>query len=119
MPKLSAMQRAIRDLKSNWRDGKTLKEIADLHRVDAGNLERAFKNREGITVKQYVDRQRKVYIVSRLTDETVFGYEIGAELGFVDELAFYRWVRRAFGVSFVNLRSQFVTIRQQKRHDKK
>lgn len=119
MPKLSAMQQALRDLKYNWRDGKTLKEIADRHRVDAGNLERAFRNREGMTAKQYVDRQRKAHVVLRLTNKTVFGYEIGAELGFAGEVAFYRWVKRVFGISFAQLRSQFVTIQQQKKHDKK
>jgi hypothetical protein len=46
MPKPTAMTRAIRYLKSNWRNGKTLKEVADRYGVDAGNLERAFRNRE-------------------------------------------------------------------------
>jgi len=119
MPKPSAMERAIRHLEANWREGKTLKEVADLYHVDSGNLERAFRKREGMTVKQFVDQKRKAHVVSRLTKKTVFGYEIGAELGFADELAFYRWVRRAFGVSFTKLRSQLVTIRQQKKHDKK
>ena len=83
-----------------------MKEVADRYRLDSGNLERAFKNREGVTFKQFVDERRKAHVVSRLTKKTVFGYEIGAELGFADELAFYRWVKRAFGVPFTTLRKR-------------
>jgi iron complex transport system substrate-binding protein len=90
--------------KANWREGKTLKEVADLFRVDAGNLERAFRNREGMTVKQFIDQRRKAHVMSRLQNKTVLGYEIGTELGFADDMAFYRWVRRAFGISFAELR---------------
>jgi len=61
----------------------------------------------------------KAHVTSRITDKTVVGYKIGAELGFANKLAFYRWAKRAFGVSFARLRSQFMTIRQQKKHDKK
>lgn len=100
----SAIAQAIRHVKSNWQAGKSLKEVAELYRVDAGNLERSFRNREGITVKHYIDQQRKEYVTSRLADKSVRGYEIGAELGFADDLSFYRWVKRAFGSSFVKLR---------------
>lgn len=54
MPKPTATEKAICYLRSNWRDGKTVKEIAELFHLDAGNLERAFKKREGMTVKQFV-----------------------------------------------------------------
>jgi methylphosphotriester-DNA--protein-cysteine methyltransferase len=103
MPKPTTIERAIKYIKANWREGKTLKEVAELYRVDAGNLERAFKNREGMTCKQFVDERRKAYVVSRLTKKSAFGYEIGEELGFANGRAFYRWVQRAFGVSFAEL----------------
>jgi methylphosphotriester-DNA--protein-cysteine methyltransferase len=119
MPKPTAIERAIKYIKANWRAGKTLKEVAELHGVNAGNLERAFRNREGVTIKYYVDQRRKTYVMAQLKNKTHFGYEIGAELGFANGRAFYRWVKRAVGVSFATLRSQFVTIRQQKQHDKK
>jgi methylphosphotriester-DNA--protein-cysteine methyltransferase len=119
MPKPLAIAQAINFIKSNWREGKSLKEIAERHGVDAGNLERAFRNHEGVTVKQFVDRKRKAHVISSIADKAVFGYEIGAELGFAGDTAFYRWVKRAFGVSFAELRSRFVTIRHQKKHDKK
>jgi methylphosphotriester-DNA--protein-cysteine methyltransferase len=119
MAKPTAIGRAIKYIKANWRKGKTLKEVAELYRVNAGNLERAFRKREEMTVKQFVDQRRKAYVVSRLTGKTMFGYEIGAELGFANGRAFYDWVQRAFGISFATLRSRFVTSRQQKTHDKK
>ena len=104
MPKPSAIERAIKYIKANWRKGKSLKEVAQRYRVDAGNLERAFKSREGVTIKQFIDERRKAYVVSRLIHATVYGYELGAELGFADGRAFYRWVQRAFGVAFAELR---------------
>jgi len=106
LPKPSAIEQAISHLKSHWRDGKSLKEVAELFHVDAGNLERAFRSREGATVKHFIDQRRKQYVTSRLADKSVRGYEIGAELGFADDLAFYRWVKRAIGISFAKLRKR-------------
>lgn len=112
MPKHSAIARAIDFLKTNWLAGKSLKEIAHHHRVDAGNLERAFRKQEGMTVKQFVDQKRKEHVRARLADKKFLGYAIGAELGFANDLAFYRWVRRAFGVSFAKLRAQVSSDRK-------
>jgi len=106
LPKPSAIEQAISHLKAHWRDGKSLKEVARLLRVDAGNLERAFHHHEGETVKHFIDGRRKQHVTSRLADKSVRGYEIGAELGFADDLAFYRWVKRAFGISFAKLRKR-------------
>lgn len=106
MPKQSAIAQAIDFLKTSWLCGKSLKEIAHLHRVDAGNLVRAFRKQEGMTVKQFLDAKRKEHVLARLSDKEFLGYAIGAELGFANDLAFYRWVKRAFGVSFAELRSR-------------
>ena len=119
MPKPSALEQAVLHLKSHWRDGKSLKELAELFSVDAGNLERAFRGREGMTVKHFVDERRKEHVSSRLADKGVRGYEIGAELGFANDLAFYRWVNRAFGVSFVKLRAQARRKPTPQKRDKK
>ena len=102
--KRSAIDQAIIYIKSNWRDGKTVKEVANFHEVDAGNLERAFRNRAGVTIKRYVDEQRKKYVLSQLNGKMKLGYEIGAAIGFSEDLSFYRWVKRAFGISFKALR---------------
>ncbi len=106
MPKSSSITQAIHYLQSHWREGQTLKEVAELHRVDAGNLDRIFRNQEGMTIKQFIDQQRKEHVLLRLTNKAILGYAIGAELGFANDLAFYRWVKRAFGVSFSVLRAQ-------------
>jgi len=119
MAKLTMIERAINDIKSHWRDGKTLKEIAERHGVDAGNLERAFHRREGVTIKQFIDQQRKAYVRSHLLDPKIYGHEIGTALGFPNKRAFYRWVQRAFGISFVALRAQVRDKTATKRDDKK
>jgi iron complex transport system substrate-binding protein len=119
MPKPTAIERAIKYIKAHWREGKTLKEVAELYRVDAGNLERAFRKREGMTVKQFVDERRKAYVVSQLINKTVFGYELGAELGFANGRAFYRWVERAFEVAFAELRKRAKSDLRNKREQRK
>ena len=102
----SGIEQAIQYIKTNWKQGKTLKEIAQIHRVDPGNLARAFRAKEGTTVKAFVDEKRKQYVLQTIKDSNPFAYEIGAELGFSNDLAFYRWVKRAFGIPFAQLRSR-------------
>lgn len=119
MAKITAIERTINTIKTRWRDGKTLKEIAGRHRVDAGNLERAFHRREGVTIKQFIDQQRRAYLLSRLVDLKLYGHEIGTQMGFPSKRAFYRWVRRAFGISFTTLRVQARDNAATKRDDKK
>ena len=119
MPKSTAIAPAIRHLKTNWHDGKTLKEVAHLYGLDAGNLERAFRKQEGMTVKQFIDQKRKEHVLACLANRTILGYAIGAELGFANDLAFYRWVKRAFGVSFLALRERAQRPVAKVRHDKK
>ncbi|MBA4312478.1 MAG: hypothetical protein C0417_07590 [Chlorobiaceae bacterium] len=97
------MQKAIDYIKTNWRGGKSLKEIAKIHKIDPGNLEREFRNTEGMTVKHYTDGKRKEYLVQLISKDDAFGYEMGAKLGFETDRAFYRWVKRAFGISFREL----------------
>jgi methylphosphotriester-DNA--protein-cysteine methyltransferase len=100
---MSSIDHAIRFIKKSWKEGKTLKEIAHDHRLDPGNLDREFRKAEGITVKQYVDARRKRAFERALRRGGRFGYEIGTLLGFKNDLAFYRWVRRAYGKSFRSL----------------
>ena len=62
---------------------------------------------------------RKEYVVSKLTNSDLRGYEIGDELGFQDDLAFYRWVKRAFGVSLKELRTQVQSKKMTRKRNKK
>lgn len=100
MSKSLRMQHAVLYVTTHWKKGKTLAQIAAMHGVDSGNLERAFKQVKGVSFKQFLDEERRKYILTRLQKDHVFGYEIGSELGFADDLAFYRWVQRVFGVSW-------------------
>ena len=111
MPTPSGIQKAIDYIKANWKEGRTLKEIASIHRIDPGNLARAFRAKEGATFKEYMDGKRKQYVTETLRNSGQFGYEIGADLGFKSDLAFYRWTKRTFGTKFSGLRSGL--------HDKK
>lgn len=115
----AAMGRAMRFIKAEWRNGKSLKEVAQRYHMDAGNLERAFHRREGVTIKQFIDQQRKSYLLARLGDPKIFGHEIGTAMGFPQKRAFYRWVQRAFGISFVALRAQIRDKAVIKSNDKK
>ena len=101
-----AIEQAIEYIKSSWKEGKNLQEVASMYGVDPGNLDRAFRNAEGVTEKHFVDLRRKDFVLSRIKLDSVLGYEIGQELGFTSDLAFYRWVKRAFGVSFHDMRAR-------------
>ena len=102
----TAIDQAIEYIRLNWKQGKNLQEVASMYGVDPGNLDRAFRNAEGVTEKHFVDRMRKEYVLARIKLDSIFGYEIGCALGFPDDLAFYRWVKRAFGVSFHDMRAR-------------
>ncbi len=97
------MQTAIEYIKTNWQAGKSLKEIAKIHRIDPGNLERKFRVAMGMTVKHYTDGKRKEYLMQLISKDHTFGYELGAKLGLKTDRAFYRWVKRVFGISFREL----------------
>ncbi len=96
--------RAIAHILVSWKNGRTLKSVAAEFDVDPGNLDRLFRKRHGMTVSAFVSHKRKEYVIQRLQDGRAFGYEIGAELGFVNDWSFYRWAKRAFGVPFAQLR---------------
>jgi AraC-like DNA-binding protein len=98
-------EEAVQFILNYWKEGRSLKNIAALFNVDPGNLDRQFRRQTGVTVKIYLDEKRKDYVISQIRRNSKFGYEIGHELGFSDDLAFYRWVRRVFGLSLKGLRN--------------
>ena len=101
----SGIEQAIQYIKTNWREGETVKQVAQMHGVYPGNFARAFRIKEGTTIKTFVNHKRKEYVLRAIRDSTSFGYEIGAELGFSNDHSFYRWAKRVFGISFTRLRS--------------
>ena len=111
MAEVPPIDRAVEFIRKHWKEGKALKQIAALYGVDPGNLARAFRKREGKTVKEFIDGKRKEHVLELIAKKNLFGHEIGTELGFADDLAFYRWVKRAFDIPFTKLRTR--------RYDKK
>ncbi len=85
-------------------DGR--RNVAAEFDVDPGNLDRLFRQRQGMTVSVFVSHQRKKYVIERLQDGRAFG-EMGPSWGSRKRLVVYRWVKRAFGVPFAQLRRSF------------
>jgi len=93
-------------IRKNLRATLGLKEISTAFGKDPGDLDRAFRNVEGMTIKRYVDIKLKEKLQQRLADGGVKGYEVAKEFEFLSEQSFYRWSKRVFGYSFSNLRKQ-------------
>lgn len=91
---------------ANWRSGMPLKRMAADIGMDPSDMERLFRSATGFTVKRYIDYRRKKQLVHLLRNGTMLGYQIGQELHFRNDEAFYRWVKRAFGMTFKLLRER-------------
>ncbi len=119
MIRTSFLARAVDHIKTHWQQGQSLKQVAVKFGVDAGNLDRAFRKQEGMPAKEFLDRKREERLLLLITDHTRYGHEIGTELGFLNGFAFYRWVRRMFGVSFTELRARARSGFEARANDKK
>lgn len=97
--------RAIDYLKSNWQRVHTLQDLADDFGIDPANLTRHFRQREGTTPKRFLNGERRKFVMDRVNEGAMLGYEIGAQLGFPDDISFYRWVRREFGIPLRELQA--------------
>jgi AraC-like DNA-binding protein len=71
--------------------------------VDPGNLDRCFRNAYGFTIKQCIDKQKKTKLLKLLANNEKYGYEIAYEIGFRNDLSFYRWVKRVTGRTYTEL----------------
>jgi len=91
-------------IRKNLRATLGLKEISTAFGKDPGDLDRAFRSVEEMTIKNYIDIKLKEKVQQRLADGGVKGYQIARELGFYSEQSFYRWSKRVFGSSFSELR---------------
>ena len=54
-------------------------------------------------IKKYIDAKLKERAV-QLFESSKHGYDIGRELGFLDDIAFYKWIKRVFGRSLLSIR---------------
>lgn len=97
---MSRARKAIVFLEQNWKEGDSLKEVAKKFDVDQGDLSRDFHKTYGISPKAYINGKRMAYVKERIGRNGLFGYELADELGFPSDASFYRWLKRATGMSF-------------------
>jgi AraC-like DNA-binding protein len=108
----SRVDQAVDFLKSHWKSVRTLQEVATDFEIDAANLTRRFRESEGKTPKRFLDEERKRFVLERLRENEMLGYEIGALLEFPSDIAFYRWVKRVFGRSLKELQDDGSVLRR-------
>ncbi len=108
MGKSETVIQVIAWIKTNWKQGKSLKEIASTFQVNETTLEHAFHESEGVTVKHFIDEKRKEFVLKALNDGCSFGYEVGEMIGFKSDKAFYRWAERVLGETLWELRKKKV-----------
>ncbi len=97
------LREAVKFVQSHWKTVQTMKGVAMQYNVDAANLTRCFRHVTGVTPKRYLDNLRRQFVVEQIRRNLPLGYEIGAQLGFENDLSFYRWVKRAFGCPYREL----------------
>jgi AraC-like DNA-binding protein len=91
---------------SNLKATLPIKRIAAELKSDPADIDRAFRQVTGKTIKRYIDDKCKEKLDKCLMAGTYKGYEIGTELGFSTDQAFYRWVKRVYNVSFRKLKGE-------------
>jgi methylphosphotriester-DNA--protein-cysteine methyltransferase len=74
--------------------------------MDASDVDRRFRKVKGMTLKGYLDQLLKERLIGLLGKRRRYGYEYANALKFPSDRAFYRWVRRAFGMSFSQLQKE-------------
>jgi len=89
---------------SNLKATLSIKRIAAEVKSDPADIDRAFRQVTGKTIKRYIDEKCKEKLDKWLMAGTYKGYEIGAQLGFGSDQAFYRWVKRVYNISFRKLK---------------
>jgi len=90
---------------SNLKATLPIKRIAAELKSDPADIDRAFRQVTGKTIKRYIDDKCKEKLDKCLMAGSYKGYEIGAQLGFNSDQAFYRWVKRVYSVPFRELKS--------------
>lgn len=101
----SRIERAMEYVHTNWQTGESLKQISSRFSVDPPSLARVFRNTHGITVKRFIDAERAKVVRALLRSNNIPGYKVAKEIG-MDDLTFYRWVKRVFGKSLKELKKK-------------
>ena len=83
-----------------------VKEVSSIFGLDPSNLDRQFIAAKGMTIKEFFENKKKAKFLSLLQSNERYGYQIGQELGFNSDFAFYHWVKRVYGKPYKELLKQ-------------
>lgn len=89
----------------------TVKEVAQEIKIHPSDMYRLFALSNGLTPKKYLNERLKYLVQELLCENDVTGKTMSRELGFSSEFAFYRWVKRVYGVTYKTLLQQCRKIR--------
>jgi DNA-binding NarL/FixJ family response regulator len=103
----SIAERAKRYIDMNLKAPLSVKVIASAVKTNPSDLERTFRRVNGVTIKRYVDEMLKDVVRNRLRAGSCKGCALAQELGFGTDQAFYRWVKRVFGIRLRQLMDQY------------
>ena len=104
--KSRCIQCVIRFLEIDCAALDRLKEISFIFDLDPSNLDRQFITAKGITIKEFFENKKNEKFLSLLQNNQHYGYQMGRELGFKTDYAFYHWVKRVYGISYKELLKQ-------------
>ena len=105
MPDLDVLaDQIVRYIDTHLSATLSVKEISAQSKLDPADVERVFRRTKGITIKRYIDKRLKERLEHLIASEERRGYEIGMELGFRSDQAFYRWTKRVCGIPFRRLK---------------
>lgn len=101
-------------VKDNVRATLTVKEVAAVFKKHPSDVDRDFRNYEGMPLKKHIDHLLSENVLALISENDMMGYEIRKRLGFASDRHFYRWVKRLFGVTFTTLSER---VRSSKERD--
>jgi AraC family transcriptional regulator len=100
------LERAIECLHAHFRDGITLRQIAESAEVHPSHLARDFRRRQGMTIGDYIRRLRIEWVCRELvaTDQPIV--DIALHAGFCDHSHMTRVLRRLTGLTPTEFRAR-------------
>ena len=90
-------------IEKNPKPSVSVKEIALALRIHPSDLDRTFRRARGVTIKKFIDQKSTKLIETRMSEGFCKGCALAQEFGFSSDQAFYRWIKRVFGIPFRQL----------------